>query len=110
MNRLALIMLLVPLTAAAQVMKLADTIVDASALYLPDGQWGHTLNGRAFQQDALTSFNGYQYTTYFDAERRLCIARRKVESTDWHSIHFDDYHFKGKDTHNAPVLGICHRD
>src|SRR4051794_3051718 len=110
MNRFALVMLLVPLTAAAQVTKLADTIVEPRALYLPDGQWGHTLNGRAFQQDALTSFNGFQYTTYFDAERRLCIARRKLDASEWHAIHFDDYKFKGNDTHNASVLGICRRD
>src|SRR5204863_6627670 len=69
-----------------------------------------TTNGRAFQQDALASVKGWQYTTWFDAERRLCVARRAVRGRKWQAIRFDDYHFKGNDTHNAPVLGICPAD
>jgi hypothetical protein len=88
----------------------SDTVVDAAALFLPDGLWGRTLNGRAFQQEALLSHGGWQYATYFDADRRVCLARRKSGATEWDVIRFEDHRFKGRDTHNAAVVGICPRD
>jgi hypothetical protein len=111
--------LLAPLPAPAaaaelKVERVADTVIDPRALYLPDGRWGHTTNGRTFQQDAIASFNGYQYATHFDADRKLCVARRKLDDAGdaaWQVVRFDDYRFQGgNDTHNAAVLGICPAD
>lgn len=90
--------------------KIGDSTIDESALYLPAGQWGRTLNGRSFQQSALASFNGWQYATHFDADRRLCVDRRTLSDDKWEVIRFEDYRFKGNDTHNAAVLGICPTD
>lgn len=90
--------------------KINETIVDPEALYLSEGQWGNSVNGQSFQQDAVASFNGWQYATYYDVNRRLCIARRKLTSKNWEAIRFQDYTFKGNDTHNVTVLGICPSD
>ena len=118
MSRLAAPLLFILLAATAahaqpRIERIADTVIDPRALYLPDGRWGHTTNGRTFQQEAIASFNGYQYATHFDADRKLCLARRKLDDPargDWQVIRFDDYTFKGNDTHNAPVLGVCPAD
>lgn len=96
--------------AELRIRKVADTIVDARALHFTTGTWGTCVNGQSFQQNAVETFNGYQYTTYYDAERRLCVARRSLKSNDWEVIRFSDYHFKGNDTHNVSVIGIAPRD
>ncbi len=96
--------------APLKLIKTADTVVDATALYLPDGQWGNSVNGQSFQQDAVTSFKGYQYATHYDSSRRLCVARRKLNATAWEVIRFEDYKFKSNDTHNVAVLGVCELD
>src|SRR5690606_27120629 len=90
--------------------KINDSVIDPRALHFTNGTWGVCVNGQTFQQDALTSFKGFQYATYYDAERRLCVARRESSSPKWEVIRFADYHFKGNDTHNVAVIGIAPRD
>lgn len=90
--------------------KVADSIVDPAALHFTNGTWGLCVNGQTFQQDALTSYQGWQYATYYDAGRRLCVARRKSGAANWETIRFTDHLFKGNDTHNVAVIGICARD
>ena len=90
----------------ASVELLRSTVVDAEALHLPDAIWNTTVNGMAFQQYALASYNGWQYTTWWDAERRLCVARRALPDGLWDPIRFEDYHIESDDTHNVSVLGI----
>ena len=100
---------------AAGVRKVDDSIVDEHALHFTNGTWGFCVNGQAFQQDAVTTFNGYQYATYYDADQHLCVARRELgdrrrSNGAWQVIRFSDYLFKGNDTHNVAVIGICPRD
>ncbi len=91
---------------ASSIMLLRSTVVDPEALHLPGAIWNTTVNGMAFQQAALASHNGWQYTTWWDAERRLCIARRPLPDGEWESIRFEDYHIESDNTHCATVLGI----
>jgi len=93
-----------------KVRKIADSIVDPSALNFPKGGFGTCPNGKSFQQDPVASHQGHQYVTYYDSERRLCVARRKLPDGKWENIHFEDYHIRGNDTHNGTVLGICPGD
>ena len=95
---------------AQKIWKVADSVVDGQALCFTRGTWGIAINGQSFQQDALTSFNGFQYATYYDWGRRLCVARKNEKAGDWEVIHFADYQFKGNDSHNVAVLGLCARD
>jgi hypothetical protein len=56
------------------------------------------------------TYRGYQYATYVDANRRICIGRRKLPSGSWEVIRFDDHRFESNDSHNTSVIGICDRD
>jgi len=76
----------------------------------PAARFGQTVNGRTHQQTPLTTYRGYQYVTYFDAQRRLCVGRRKLPSGSWEVIQFKDHRFESNDSHNASVIGICDKD
>lgn len=76
----------------------------------PAARWSQAVNGRTHQQSPLTTYRGYQYVTYFDSERQVCIGRRKLPDGPWQTIHFEDHHFSTNDSHNTAVLGICDKD
>lgn len=87
--------------------------VDLKTLTFADGpaaKFSTTVNGRTHQQTPITSYRGYQYVTYYDADRRLCVGRRKLPTGDWEVIHFTDHKFKTNDSHNTTVIGICDTD
>ena len=87
--------------AAPQVTKINDTVVDSQAL-----------NGfiTPFQQDAVVTHNGWQYVTYYSANRYVCVARRQLPSGTWQSLELTDYYFSSTDGHNVISMGICPND
>ncbi|MFG0289378.1 MAG: BNR repeat-containing protein [Rhodopirellula sp. JB044] len=90
-----------------------DTVVDAKALTFADGKatrFGNTVNGRTHQQNAVSSYRGYQYAAFVDEGRRICLGRRKVSSSEWSVIRFTDHRFETNDSHNAVAIGICEKD
>lgn len=92
---------------------LQQSMVTEKALTFTKGgatKFSNSINGRTHQQTPLTSYRGYQYITYFDSERRVCIGRRKLPSHPWEVIQFQDHKFQTNDSHNTAVLGICDRD
>ena len=91
------------------VTRIADTIVDPAALNFTASYTG-CLNGKAFQQDGVVSHNGWQYATYFDGGRRLCLGRRSLAGNTWEVIRFADYVQKANDRHNVAVVGVCPGD
>ncbi|MFN7141239.1 MAG: BNR repeat-containing protein, partial [Limisphaerales bacterium] len=93
-----------------RIQKTRDSVIDPEALHFTTGTWGNCVNGQSFQQNAIETFNGYQYATYYDAARRVCVARRPEGATQWEVIRFGDYHFKGNNTHNVTVIGIAPQD
>jgi hypothetical protein len=88
--------------------KVGDSVVDASTLTLPADP--PNANGATFQQDALRTFADWQYVVYYDADRHVCIARRHLAGGSWQVIRFLDYTIKGNDAHNVISLGICPKD
>ncbi|KAI0203677.1 hypothetical protein F4808DRAFT_457942 [Astrocystis sublimbata] len=76
----------------------------------------HALNGYAFQQDALHTFNGWQYACFYSSlagsEEPLFVhlSRRKLPDGPWQTLVFDDYPQKVDDGHNTVQLGICPGD
>jgi len=91
--------------------RIADTIVDTSALTLPpNAEFGSTINGQAFQQDIIHTSAGWQYVAYYDGARNVCVARRKLPNGPWQVLRFSDYQFKSNDAHNVISLGICEKD
>ena len=92
-----------------QVKKINDSVVDAQALTIQGG-YGQAINGLAFQQDAIITDNGYQYVGYYNGNRHVCLARRKLPADTWAIIEFDDYNFTNNDAHNTISVGICPND
>jgi hypothetical protein len=92
-----------------QVSKIGDSVVDAEALTIRGG-FGQCINGLSFQQDAVVTHKDHQYVAYYDAARRVCLARRRLSDGDWQVIRFEDYAFKSNDAHNTISLGICPTD
>ncbi|KAI1431124.1 hypothetical protein GGR50DRAFT_107907 [Xylaria sp. CBS 124048] len=77
------------------------------------------LNGYAFQQDAIRSFNGWQYACFYaslsgrsDATEPLFVhlSRRQLPSGPWKTLVFEDYAQIVDDGHNTVQLGICPGD
>ncbi|MGW2515131.1 BNR repeat-containing protein [Streptomyces scopuliridis] len=87
-----------------------DSIIDLEALNLREGAFGTTFNGQTYQNEALTSLNGWQYATYVNHEGRVCAARRRLPDGAWQRIVFGDYVIDHNDVHNVPVIGICPAD
>jgi hypothetical protein len=105
---------LVPNHAQANEIELVQktTVAEQALIFAsgPAARWSTTVNGRTHQQTPLTTYGGYQYVTYFDAERRLCIGRRKLPTGSWQVIQFKDHKFETNDSHNTSVIGICAKD
>lgn len=101
--------------AAVSVQKIGDSIVDAKSLNLGEEKYGEVrfgnkINGCSFQQDAMVSHAGHQYVAYYDGDRQVCLARRKLPLGKWEIIRFDDYAFKSNDSHNTISIGISPAD
>ncbi|HPA21063.1 MAG TPA: BNR repeat-containing protein [Verrucomicrobiae bacterium] len=87
-----------------------DSVVDPAALNVAKGPFGSCFNGQTFQQEAVLSFNGYQYAAYYAHGGALCLARRKLDDGPWLALRFEDYRIAHNDVHNVAVLGICAGD
>jgi hypothetical protein len=95
----------------SQEIMMGESVVDASALNFPSGQFGTCINGQTFQQEALISFKEYQYAAYFADGGVLSVARRKLPAGAWEVIRFSDYRMKPhNDAHNVVTIGLCRED
>jgi len=97
------------LTAQVTVVQKSISTVDYNALTIY-GRFSNAINGRTFQKDAIASYKGFQYLAYYDAERHVCLTRRKLPLGNWETIRFLDYYFESNDAHNVVTLGICPND
>jgi len=72
--------------------------------------YGGYLNGESFQQDAIVTHKGYQYTAFWNTARHVVLARRALPSGAWASFEFSDYTNTEADAHNTISLGITATD
>jgi hypothetical protein len=97
----------------------------------------HALNGAAFQQDALTSLNGWQYAAFYSPISSSALtdsvisdgsssststtstpvepvyvhlARRQLPRGQWSVFVFEDYAQTADDGHNTVQIGVCAGD
>ncbi len=98
--------------ASPDVTKIQDTTVDTQAMTLSNGApYGYAINGLAFQQEMIWTHNGWQYVTYYNGSRRVCLSRRQLPSGPWQKIIFTDYRLSTTtDAHNVVTMGICPND
>lgn len=97
-----------------------DSIVAANALLMGGGSYGRAINGLAFQDQIIQTFDGYQYTAYYDtvgSVQKVCLARRTVKETavgPWEIVQTDSEFLNGDesawDAHNVISFGICPAD
>ncbi|QEG22897.1 BNR repeat-containing protein [Mariniblastus fucicola] len=89
------------------------TTVDDNALTFAVGKaakFSTSINGRSHQQTPITSFRGFQYATWYDATRNVCVGRRQLPDGPWEIIRLLDHKIQSNDAHNTVVIGICHKD
>ena len=87
-----------------------STVSTSGLTLASNATYGCQINGLSFQQDIITSFNGYQYVAYYSGSRYVNIARKALPDGAWENIEFTDYYFSGDDAHNTISMGICPND
>jgi len=89
----------------------SDTLLDASALYFVS--YDGVVNNNSFQQDAILTYEGRQYATWYTASRNAVIARRTVGGTQgetpWEIVVLP-HRLSVDDSHNVISLGISPQD
>lgn len=99
------------LLAQSGLQKIEETVVDPHALVLAaDAKFGRGINGQAYQQAGLLTYAGWQYAAYYDAERRVCLARRKLPDGPWQKLAFEDFRYPAENTHDTISFGISEDD
>ncbi|HEX6356230.1 BNR repeat-containing protein [Actinophytocola sp.] len=93
--------------AAPAVTLLRDTQLDPTALYFVS--FDGLVNNESYQQDAIVTYAGYQYATWYTADRSAVVARRRVASTTWQKVVLP-HQLSTNDSHNVISLGISPRD
>jgi hypothetical protein len=102
-----------PCRADFTVTKVGDSVVDPTAVTakrVHPYYGGICLNVVHCQQDAVVTHGKHQYVGYYDAERRLCLARRKLPAGDWSIVRFTDHVFRSNDDHCIISIGLCPKD
>jgi hypothetical protein len=92
---------------SAAVTLLRDTELDPAALYFVS--YDGLVNNESFQQDAIVSHAGYQYATWYTADRSVVVARRKLPSGAWDKAVLP-HKLSVNDSHNVISLGISPTD
>lgn len=106
-----------PAWVSPRVAWLRDSIVTNNACLMPStATYGRAINGVAFQTDILRTFNGYQYTAWYDTvgtAQTVWLARRAVTNTGvgaWQLFKTGSTFSNGDesswDAHNVIALGI----
>jgi hypothetical protein len=79
------------------------------------------INCYSFQQDAVVTFNGWQYACFYsflESEPSgaspeplyVHVARRQLPRGEWEVVVLDDYSQTTDDGHNTVQMGICPED
>lgn len=68
------------------------------------------MNGESFQQDGITTFNGWQYTAYWDQNGYVNVSRRQLPAAPWQNLRLTDYATSSTNSHNTISIGISPQD
>lgn len=95
-------------TPPVAVTKDSDGLLTYSGLTVVS--YGGYLNGESFQQDGIVSYAGYQYAAFWNTNRNIVLARRRLPSGEWAKFDLTDYSNTADDAHNTISIGICPED
>ncbi|KAH7107823.1 hypothetical protein BKA62DRAFT_740536 [Auriculariales sp. MPI-PUGE-AT-0066] len=104
---LACLFLLAPLGRALSVSLSSNTVLDNSGIYFVS--YDGLVNVNSFQQNAVLTYEGYQYAAWYSSSRSAMLARRAVPSGSWASISLP-HTLSANDSHNVMSLGISPAD
>jgi hypothetical protein len=68
------------------------------------------MNGESFQQDGITTSNGWQYAAFWDQSGYVNVSRRQLPAGAWQNIRLTDYRTTSTDSHNVICVGISPQD
>lgn len=98
----------------AQIELLRDTVVDERALNFPEADYntfGAYPNQYAYIQEAILTYNGYQYCAYYNSSFQVCVARRPKDVSAWQILVTNEtLRQERHDTHNNVSIGISTGD
>lgn len=88
-----------------------DHVKPISTIAVDDNVWPH-FNWASFDQDKIVSFNSYQYTPYWDADKVLVIVRRDLRNNEIQALRLPRHKLtiNPKDGHRNTVVGISPDD
>ncbi|NGO73271.1 BNR repeat-containing protein [Streptomyces boncukensis] len=96
-----------PAAAGPSVTRIADTQLDARALYFVS--YDGLVNNNSFQKSGVLTYRGHQYAAWYSADRSATIARRALPDGPWtrvalpHKLRYDD-------SHNVISMGVSPQD
>ena len=93
--------------AAPSVSLLRDTQLDPAALYFVS--YDGLVNNGSYQQDAILTHAGHQYTAWYTADRGAVLARRRLPDGPWEKAALP-HKLTVNDSHNVISLGISPTD
>lgn len=93
--------------AGPAVTLLRDTQLDPSALYFVS--FDGLVNNESFQQDAILTNAGYQYTAWYTSDRSAVVARRRLPDGVWEKVALP-HTLTVNDSHNVIALGVSPTD
>ncbi|MFE9397012.1 BNR repeat-containing protein [Streptomyces flavidovirens] len=92
---------------APAVSKVADTVLDSQALYFVS--YNGLVNNNSFQKNGLLTYKGYQYATWYTADRSAVVARRALGSSSWQTVKLA-HKLRYNDSHNVISMGVSKTD
>ena len=82
--------------------RLAET---AKESVVGEGWSSNSVNTVIFRQNAVTTYADMQFTSYYDAEARVILAKRKLPRGKW-EVYKTQFTGNAKDAHNAISIAI----
>lgn len=86
----AMVALCIP---AAQAIEVKQSVVGP-------GWANNSVNVTVFRKNSLVTHGGVQYAAYYDTERYVVLAKRRVGAAEW-AVHRSQYQGKAEDAHNG---------
>jgi len=93
--------------SAPAVTLVRDTVLDPTALYFVS--YDGLVNNESFQQDAILTHAGHQYTAWYTADRAAVVARRRLPDGPWQKVVLA-HRLTVNDSHNVISLGVSPTD
>ena len=80
--------------------KVIDTVVEIRLIPIEKGWAKNSVNAVIFRRNSIVSHDGVQYAAFYDADRSVVLAKRRLGSTEW-TVRKTQYEGNTRDAHNS---------